>query len=39
MEMFRRTLPDSSCGASQVLDKLTNRPAKIAAELRKLDPK
>jgi integrase len=39
LEMFRRTLSDTSAAASQVLDRLANRLTKIAAELRKLDPK
>jgi integrase len=39
LEMFRRTLSNTSGGASQVLDRLTNRLTKIAAELRKLGPK
>jgi len=38
MEMFRRTLPDTS-GAEAVIDRLSNRLTKIAVELRKLDPK
>ena len=38
MEMFRRTLSDTS-GAEAVIDRLSNRLTKIAAELRKLDPK
>ncbi len=37
--MFRRTLSDSSGGASQVPDRLANRLTKIADELRKLAPK
>ncbi|HEY3627135.1 MAG TPA: site-specific integrase [Terracidiphilus sp.] len=39
MEMFRRTLSDTSGVASPVLDRLTNRLTKLAAELRKLAPK
>jgi integrase len=39
LEMFRRTLSNTSGGASQVLDRLANRLTKIAAELRKLAPK
>ncbi len=39
MKMFRRTLSDTSPGASHALDRLTNRLTKIAAELRKLAPK
>jgi hypothetical protein len=39
MEMFRRTLSDTSAGAAQALDRLANRLTKIAAELRKLVPK
>jgi Phage integrase family len=39
LEMFRRTLSNTSGGASQVLDRLSNRLTKIAAELRKLAPK
>ena len=35
LEMFRRTLPDTS-GSLPVLDRLANRLTKIAAELRKL---
>ena len=35
LEMFRRTLPDNS-GSLPVLDRLTNRLTKVAAELRKL---
>ena len=38
MEMFRRTLSDTS-GAEAVIDRLSNRLTKIAAELRKLAPK
>ena len=38
LEMFRRTLPDTSDSLT-VLDRLANRLTKIAAELRKLDPK
>ena len=38
MEMFRRTLPDTS-GVEAVIDRLSNRLTKIAVELRKLDPK
>jgi integrase len=38
LEMFRRTLPDSS-DSLPVLDRLANRLTKIAAELRKLAPK
>jgi hypothetical protein len=38
LEMFRRTLSDTSAGASQVLDRLANRLTKIAVELRKLAP-
>ena len=38
MEMFRRTLSDASGDGSAVLDRLTNRLTKIAAELRKLAP-
>jgi hypothetical protein len=37
MEMFRRTLSDTS-GAEAVIDRLSNRLTKIAAELRKLTP-
>jgi hypothetical protein len=37
-EMFRRTLSDTS-GAEAVIDRLSNRLAKIAAELRNLAPK
>jgi integrase len=37
LEMFRRTLPDTS-DSLPVLDRLANRLAKIAAELRKLGP-
>jgi hypothetical protein len=37
LEMFRRTLPDSS-DSLPVLDRLANRLTKIAAELRKLGP-
>ena len=37
MEMFRRTLPDTS-DSLPVLDRLANRLTKIAAELRKLGP-
>jgi site-specific recombinase XerD len=39
MEMFRRTLSDTSADASPVIDRLANRLTKIAAELRKLAPK
>jgi hypothetical protein len=39
MEMFRRTLSDTSANASPVIDRLANRLTKIAAELRKLAPK
>ena len=39
MEMFRRTLSDTSAGVSQVIDRLANRLTKIAAELRKLAQK
>jgi hypothetical protein len=39
LEMFRRTLSDTSGGASPVLDRLANRLTKIAAELRKLASK
>ena len=39
MEMFRRTLSDTSGAASPVLDRLANRLTKLAAELRKLAPK
>ena len=39
LEMFRRTLSDTSGGASPLLDRLANRLTKIAAELRKLAPK
>ena len=35
LEMFRRTLPDSSL-SPPILDRLSNRLAKVAAELRKL---
>jgi site-specific recombinase XerD len=38
MEMFRRTLSDTS-GAEAVIDRLSNRLTKIAAELRNLAPK
>ena len=38
MEMFRRTLSDTS-GAEAVIDRLSNRLTKIAAELRNLTPK
>jgi integrase len=38
LEMFRRTLPDTS-DSLPVLDRLANRLTKIAAELRKLAPK
>ena len=37
LEMFRRTLPDTSASLP-VLDRLANRLTKIAAELRKLGP-
>jgi len=37
LEMFRRTLPDTS-DSLPVLDRLANRLTKIAAELRKLGP-
>jgi len=37
LEMFRRTLPDTS-DSVPVLDRLANRLTKIAAELRKLGP-
>jgi len=37
LEMFRRTLPDTS-DSLLVLDRLANRLTKIAAELRKLGP-
>ena len=36
MEMFRRTLPDGS--ARRLLDRLANRLAKIAAQIRQLNP-
>lgn len=39
MEMFRRTLSDTSGAASPVLDRLANRLTKLAAELRKLAAK
>lgn len=39
LEMFRRTLSDTSSDALPVLDRLTNRLTKIAAELRKLAPR
>jgi hypothetical protein len=39
LEMFRRTLSDTSGDALPVLDRLTNRLTKIAAELRKLAPR
>jgi hypothetical protein len=39
MEMFRRTLSDTSAGSSQILDRLANRLTKIAGELHKLAPK
>lgn len=39
LEMFRRTLSDTSSDALPVLDRLTNRLTKIAAQLRKLTPK
>jgi integrase len=39
MEMFRRTLSDTSTVSSQILDRLANRLTKIAAELYKLAPK
>jgi integrase len=39
LEMFRRSLSDTSGDAAPVLDRLANRLTKIAAELRKLDPK
>jgi integrase len=38
MEMFRRTLSDTSGAASAAIDRLLNRLTKIAAELRKLAP-
>lgn len=38
MKMFRRTLSDTS-GAEAVIDRLSNRLTKIAAELRNLAPK
>jgi len=38
LEMFRRTLSDSSGDSLRVLDRLANRLTKIAAELRKLAP-
>ncbi len=38
LEMFRRTLSDTSGAASTVIDRLANRLTKIAAELRKLAP-
>ncbi len=39
MEMFRRSLSDTSGAASPILDRLANRLTKLAAELRKLAPK
>jgi integrase len=39
MEMFRRTLSETSGDSQPVLDRLVNRLTKIAAELRKLTPK
>lgn len=39
MEMFRRTLSDTSHDSLPVLDRLVNRLTKIAAELRKFDSK
>jgi integrase len=39
LEMFRRTLSDSTSDSLQVLDRVANRLTKIAAELRKLAPK
>ena len=39
MEMFRRTLSETSGDSLPVLDRLVNRLTKIAAELRKLAPK
>ena len=39
MEMFRRTLSETSGDSLPVLDRLVNRLTKIAAELRKLTPK
>jgi site-specific recombinase XerD len=39
MEMFRRTLSDTSGNALPILDRLANRLTKIAAELRHLAPK
>lgn len=39
MEMFRRTLSETSGDSLTVLDRLVNRLTKIAAELRKLTPK
>jgi integrase len=38
LEMFRRTLSDSSGDSLPVLDRVANRLTKIAAELRKLAP-
>ena len=38
LEMFRRTLPNSSGDSLRVLDRVANRLTKIAAELRKLAP-
>ena len=38
LEMFRRTLSDSSGDSLRVLDRVANRLTKIAAELRKLAP-
>ena len=39
MEMFRRTLSDANSKSSSVLNRLTNRLTKIAAELQKIAPK
>jgi hypothetical protein len=39
MEMFRRTLSETSGDSLPVLGRLVNRLTKIAAELRKLTPK
>ena len=39
LEMFRRTLSNTSDTAPPVLDRLANRLTKIAAELRKLTAK
>jgi len=39
LEMFRRTLSDTDGKSLLVLDRVTNRLTKIAAELRKLTPK